>query len=421
MPHSVLASGISRSLKERYSRNPASLGEFPTPSASVVAAPFLQSGKAASGVTVVTQCSVDRLPRLEAMCRSWAGAISCAVHVPRGESVAEFAETLKAFHEKVEGIEGGAALFLSLRQETGEVVEWARGLYPINALRNVALDAARTARVLCLDVDFELSENAARVLRECSAKYVGRKTALVVPAFEVHAGRESEILGAKESLKALVDEGVASGFHVGHFPQGHSATDFDRFFGASSGGAYRIDYQACYEPYIVAEKALLPRYDERFRGYGLNKVSHLMACSRAGFEFVVAEEAWCVSPEMAKSEAWKKMYKKGEKDPLLAIRVQVLFDKFKQELAVPTVAKAEAEARAPAPAPGDFDLDFGHADIAKAAKTAVEIPGVADVGEVVASLRKAVLAGAAVIALMSAAEMAGLGVAGEHLRGSIGY
>jgi hypothetical protein len=35
----------------------------------------------AAGVTVVTQCSVDRLPRLQQLAKAWGGAVSAAVYV----------------------------------------------------------------------------------------------------------------------------------------------------------------------------------------------------------------------------------------------------------------------------------------------------------------------------------------------------
>ncbi|CAN0464386.1 unnamed protein product, partial [Laminaria digitata] len=36
--------------------------------------------------------------------------------------------------------------------------------------------------------------------------------------------------------------------------------------------AYTVSYSSCFEPYIVANKSTVPMYDERFRGYGMNKV-----------------------------------------------------------------------------------------------------------------------------------------------------
>ncbi|GMH71926.1 hypothetical protein TrRE_jg1608, partial [Triparma retinervis] len=192
------------------------------------------------------------------------------------------------------------------------------------------LDHARTEHVFLLDVDFAVSDEGSEKI-STMAQSLDAKTALVVPAFEVDMGRvaygREHFLKGKGNLKSK----AVSGFHVGHFPKGHRATDFDRFFATSDGGCYEIQYEDCFEPYIVAKREGLERYDERFRGYGLNKVSHLMACSKS-FNFLCASNAYVLAPEMKKSDSWDKMYNKRFKDPLLAVKVQVLFDRFRAEL-----------------------------------------------------------------------------------------
>lgn len=91
------------------------------------------------------------------MCQNFDGCVSCCVYVPPSGSVPEFLSILSPFHGEVEA-ETRCKLDLQLRQEAD--APGHDGLYPINALRNVALDAARTDRVLLLDVDFALSKGA---------------------------------------------------------------------------------------------------------------------------------------------------------------------------------------------------------------------------------------------------------------------
>ena len=85
------------------------------------------------------------------------------------------------------------------------------------------------------------------------------------------------------------------GFHVSHFPAGHGPTDFARWWSLSSsppsplssGGddddaagaacfaaSYTVAHSPHFEPYVLtaAADAALPWYDERFAGYGMNKV-----------------------------------------------------------------------------------------------------------------------------------------------------
>lgn len=40
--------------------------------------------------------------------------------------------------------------------------------------------------------------------------------------------------------------------------------------------AYAVPFEPCFEPYVVVDKTVTPVYDERFRGYGMNKASSLV-------------------------------------------------------------------------------------------------------------------------------------------------
>ena len=100
-----------------------------------------------------------------------------------------------------------------------------------------------------------------------------------------------------------IDPPAASPFHLAHFAAGHAPTNFGRWLGASA--PYAVDYADHFEPYIVASRSWLPRYDERFRGYGMNKVSHLYAVAAATARFVVAPRHFVAAHEHAKSSSWQ--------------------------------------------------------------------------------------------------------------------
>eukprot|EP00971_Amphidinium_carterae_P072023 1424364-Amphidinium_carterae.1 len=51
---------------------------------------------------------------------------------------------------------------------------------------------------------------------------------LVVPAFEVSTLEEQKKALSFAGLEAAYMTGIAFGFHMWYFPQGHEATDFDR-------------------------------------------------------------------------------------------------------------------------------------------------------------------------------------------------
>ena len=75
--------------------------------------------------------------------------------------------------------------------------------------------------------------------------------------------------------------GAASSSHEAHFRHGHGPTDAARW--ATASAPYEVAFEEYYEPYIIASRAWLPNYDERFRGYGMNKVQHLRAVAAAGW------------------------------------------------------------------------------------------------------------------------------------------
>ena len=51
-----------------------------------------------------------------------------------------------------------------------------------------------------------------------------------------------------------------------HFLAGHAPTDYERWLQAEA--PYDVTYAERYAPYVIGARAWLPRYDERFHGYG---------------------------------------------------------------------------------------------------------------------------------------------------------
>ena len=93
-------------------------------------------------VTWIAQLSLDRLQMIENVCRLWEGPISLALYLSDAEA--------GQFEDYVAESE-----CLSGRNNIGYHVVFKQGtLYPINLLRNVALDRAETAHVFLSDVDF---------------------------------------------------------------------------------------------------------------------------------------------------------------------------------------------------------------------------------------------------------------------------
>merc|ERR1712066_569230 len=79
-------------------------------------------------------------------------------------------------------------------------------------------------------------------------------------------------------------------------------------------------------------KEQVPKYDERFRGYGMNKIIHLLSVDAEGFEFHVLPEAFVVAGYHERSKDWKRTFKsKGSKSDRL-LEMQALFNIARTEI-----------------------------------------------------------------------------------------
>jgi len=273
-------------------------------------------------VGVVTQLSMDRLPMLKAMICSWDGYISAAVYITDEEK--DLPKLKELFYHAENDMSTALDLHLLYSSEKGD------SYYPINNLRNLALTEVRSKYVFLLDIDFTISAALdVEVTTQMQEMLNSGRKALVVPALEPIGcyGRAGEDLTPSD-INICMKQGTVTAFHTGHFAAGHSATDLDRWVKATS--PYQVQYQHCYEPYIIMRKDQVPRYDERFRGYGMNKISHLMQVSTIT-DFHVLPNAYVMSIRHEKSEDWKKTFR-GEKNRERLIEMQALFNIFKNEL-----------------------------------------------------------------------------------------
>jgi hypothetical protein len=387
------------------------------------AAAFLKALEDAGSqqVTLVTQSSLDRLPRLAAQVVAYGNApVSVALFVPSlvadesgesgGDAVdgeARMLDSIRQFHAQL-AAKGVRKMTISLLFGNSPCEREYDNMYPINNLRNLALDAATTEMVLLVDVDFVPSPQLALVCGGGSRdskrqpppaisfadvqSFCCNGAVLVVPAFEV--GTESELAvlpSTQDELASLWHERRAEGFHVSNFPKGHSPTDFERWFNASL--PYAVTYQENFEPYIIARRVGLPRYDERFRGYGMNKISYLyeveIECARhnacsyvahairistfmhldqtvgvklthavvcmcaaqiaaAGKQFVVLPQVFLTAREHERSHSYERVFG-DNRDPGHAVRIALLWGSFKRQVqakyltAVTTSDKPAAE------------------------------------------------------------------------------
>lgn len=296
-----------------------------------------QLSHASIEVVLVTQCSIDRLPNLQAQLARWTGKASIAVYLKPTENKLDSIDAILSTIEEAKAGAGNKNFDVAVTLVEGCIEE---ELYPINYLRNVALLEAQKQHLrfntsldksstLLVDVDFRPSTNLYKMLHSKSAsKYIMKERKVVVcPAFESTTTTCPTTIA---SLKELVDKGQTEGFHQSHFPLGHGPTQFDTFWEKSVNlldtrnknmedyfwnESYSVRHEELFEPYVVMASIDVPLYDERFQGYGLNKVSHLARVSREKKgEFLVLPGVFLIAPAHERSEAWVKIYGNSQSD-----------------------------------------------------------------------------------------------------------
>lgn len=78
--------------------------------------------------------------------------------------------------------------------------------------------------------------------------------------------------------------------------------------GMSLSDTYEVPYSEYFEPYVIMASERFIPYDERFRGYGLNKCIHLRSLARRGDTFHVVVGHFAVASSHDKSAAHAQTY-----------------------------------------------------------------------------------------------------------------
>ncbi|KAM6981256.1 xylosyl- and glucuronyltransferase LARGE2s [Aplochiton taeniatus] len=265
-------------------------------------------------VTLVAQLSMDRLQMLEAICKHWEGPISLALYM----SDAEAQQFLRYAQ---------ASEVLKNRKNVGYHIVYKEGqFYPVNLVRNVALKNANTPYVFLADVDFLPMYGLYDYLRRAVVQLdMGHtKKALVVPAFETLRYRLS-FPKSKAELLSMLDMGTLYTFRYHVWTKGHAPTDYAKWRTATT--PYKVEWEGDFEPYVVVRKDC-PVYDQRFVGFGWNKVSHIMELDAQEYDLMVLPNAFMIHMPHAPSFDISKF----RSSPGYRYCLTTLKDEFHQDL-----------------------------------------------------------------------------------------
>uniref|UniRef100_A0AAX7UWF5 LARGE xylosyl- and glucuronyltransferase 2 n=1 Tax=Astatotilapia calliptera TaxID=8154 RepID=A0AAX7UWF5_ASTCA len=116
------------------------------------------------------------------------------------------------------------------------------------------------------------------------------KKALVVPAFETLRYRLS-FPKSKAELLSMLDMGTLYTFRYHVWPKGHAPTNYAKWRTATT--PYKVEWEPDFEPYVVVRREC-PEYDQRFVGFGWNKVSHIMELDAQEYDLMVLPNAFMI-------------------------------------------------------------------------------------------------------------------------------
>lgn len=161
---------------------------------------------------------------------------------------------------------------------------------PINALRNAAVALARTSYVAMLDVDMTPAAASFACFRDPRATLLsgllppGSRRLLALPVF-VGAPGQRPPAGKAELLNMLSARQATS-----YCLDSQRPVRVSRWYRETE--PYEVRFIAGYEPYAIGRREGYPVFDERFVGYGFNKISWAFGAERDGFALVVMPDAF---------------------------------------------------------------------------------------------------------------------------------
>jgi hypothetical protein len=294
-------------------------------------------------ITVATQTSFDRLLDITQLSNSWDGAMSVAIFVADLEysAVKIFIEYLRVCYPAVRDNIAFSFLYpldhppvitdfgvnwkdnnflqctldpkslhekLKKRVFTYEYKTWRDPYkYPQSHMRNLARETSLTAYTMLLDVDIILTDSAALLLSNFLKTEEAKKCEKCIYTFAAY--EVERVPTDKNDLLKMVVDNEAQPFHhtVNKFCQ------YDTNFTAFEASLEKFDprnslpgmsqpvtishsvknFTFLYEPFYLSRNSV-PRYDERFLGYGFTRNTQTYELFVAGWEFKVISPIYLV-------------------------------------------------------------------------------------------------------------------------------
>lgn len=250
-------------------------------------------------ITIVTQLSENRLNILNILAKNWKGPIVAALYIPKNLDVEKKVKELKLKYPEV------------FERVHMSIMIMNFGAYPMNKLRNFALEQVWTPLILYLDVDFIPSRNIHERIVEFSntrefQDVKNNKAVLVLPTFHWNCTNTLNFETCNKGTSLFEDH------------PSQMTTNFSKW--RNSNEIYEIQYDLLYEPYVIGS-IKMPKYDPTFT-LGNDKTSFTYELAALKYKFYVAphiyighfphqkDVKWALHhAEYSIMEAWHKWHK----------------------------------------------------------------------------------------------------------------
>ena len=178
---------------------------------------YTPPGHEDSPIVIATQCTPDRLYKLDAMLSVWQGPVSVAVY-------------LHDTHHEVHALMAAIARSPLIAQFAAVHVLYSVGTpYPVNSLRNLAITGSRSQWLLLMDVDFWPTGSAADFMRQLQLSKPAAHTMLVVVSMSTTVDGVTPERLSHQNVSDLHRVGILAPSNLCACYGCHGPTQFDRW------------------------------------------------------------------------------------------------------------------------------------------------------------------------------------------------
>ena len=283
--------------------------------------------------TVVSQSSYERVYFLPFWVERWNGPISMAFFL--------YGEGAHIYQQAIQQMD------IPKRMNVIAYFGDSANPYPINMLRNIAMDHVTTSHFWLADMDMWPAYDLYNTLVSLPHSFLSRDDAVtIVPAFEYNLPKGTVcdsftgcINNIKEDLpKVKADlQGCLSSGHCSRFREASKTHSyhFDEWYTLPSDTFVTplpCLFNDIQEPYVFVKLTeRTPHFDERFVNYGKNKVQWITHLRLLGYQFYVLSQSFAIDVPHPRSQIAKDWFSEGEKTNWKT-KMHVLVDAFTQEI-----------------------------------------------------------------------------------------